>query len=183
MTVEARITPIWKKQKLLLAILLLGFSGWFAFDGFIGWPKSNIRWAEHERVKAEPGKWEELAKQNGWSAEPPHRHYGHGDILMQFVVGGLCAAIGLGTLIYWLSQIKRTVRIDDEAVTTAGGKRIPFTAITGVGKKKWESKGIATVRYSLDGTEGEFIVDDYKFDTKPSRQILEEIEKHLLARS
>ena len=45
------------------------------------------------------------------------------------------------------------------------------------------SKGIAKVRYTLDGKQCEFIVDDYKFDTKPTRQILEEIEKRLLSKS
>jgi hypothetical protein len=55
--------------------------------------------------------------------------------------------------------------------------------VTGVGKKRWESKGIAVVRYALDGRKGEFIVDDYKFDTEPTRKILGEIEEKLLARS
>ena len=181
MTVEAHITPVWKKQKLLLALLLLGFGAWFAFDGVIGWPKSNERWDEYVRLKDKEGAWPEFAKAKEWAVEPPHRRYEQKDILGQYMIGGLCAAIGLGTLIYWLSQIKRTLRMDDETVTTAGGVRVPFSAISGVGKKLWDSKGIAKVRYMLNGQQGEFIVDDYKFDTKPVRQILEEIEKRLTA--
>ena len=183
MTVEARITSVWKKQKLLLAILLIGFGAWFAFDGAIGWPKSNERWREHERLKGEEGKWEEFAKEKGWSTEPPHRLYESKDILGQYVIGGLCATLGLATLIYWLSQVSRTLRMDDEAVFTASGVRVPFPSIVGVGKKLWDAKGIAKVRYTLDGKQGEFIVDDYKFDTKPTREILEEIEKRLLSKA
>lgn len=183
MTVEAHITPVWKKQKLLLALLLLGFGAWFVFDGLIGWPKSNDRWREHERLKGQAGKWEEVAKQNNWSTEPPHRLYEYKDILGQYIIGGLCAALGLGALIYWRTQINRTLRMDDDGVTTTSGVRVPFPAIIGVGKKLWESKGIAKVRYTLDGKQCEFIVDDYKFDTKPTRQILEEIEKRLLSKS
>ena len=56
---------------------------------------------------------------------------------------------------------------------------LPLT-ITGLGKKDWDSKGIARVRYSLDGRQGQFIVDDYKFETDPSRQILDEIEQLLV---
>jgi hypothetical protein len=183
MNVEARITPVWKKQKLLLALLLIGFGGWFAFDGMVGWPKSNERWAEYIKLKEKDGAWEEFAKTKGWSTEPPHRLYERNDILGQYIMGALCGAIGLGTLIYWLSQIKRVMRVDDSAVTSAAGVRVPFEAIHGVGKKLWEKKGIAKVRYSLNGKQGEFVVDDYKFDTKPSRQILEEIERRLSLKS
>ena len=73
--------------------------------------------------------------------------------------------------------------MDDDGVTTTSGVRVPFPSIIGVGKKLWDSKGIAKVRYTLDGKQCEFIVDDYKFDTKPTRQILEEIEKRLLSKS
>jgi hypothetical protein len=59
--------------------------------------------------------------------------------------------------------------------------RVPFGSITGVGKKKWDSKGIATVRYELDGQRSQFIVDDYKFEAEPTRKILAEIEEKLIA--
>jgi hypothetical protein len=72
---------------------------------------------------------------------------------------------------------------DEEAVYTPRGTRVPFSAVTGIGKKRWESKGIAVVRYTIEGRKGEFIVDDYKFDTEPSRKILEQIEQKLLARA
>ena len=60
---------------------------------------------------------------------------------------------------------------------------MPFSAITGVGKKQWDSKGIARVRYEIDGRRGQFVVDDYKFETEPSRTILKEIEEKLLAKT
>ena len=60
---------------------------------------------------------------------------------------------------------------------------MPFRAITGLGKKRWDSKGIAVVRYELQGRKGEFIVDDYKFEAEPARKILDEIESELRART
>jgi hypothetical protein len=74
------------------------------------------------------------------------------------------------------------LKLDDEAVTTPSGTRVPFDAITGLGLKKWEPKGLATVRYELSGRKGQFVVDDYKFETAPTRQILEEIKKRLEGR-
>ena len=67
--------------------------------------------------------------------------------------------------------------------TTPAGTRVPFRAITGLGKKRWDSKGIAVVRYELQGRKGEFIVDDYKFEAEPARKILDEIESELRART
>ena len=180
MILEAHVTPIWKKQKLLLALLLIGFGAWFAFDGLVGWPKSNERWREHQKVKAEEGKWEQIAKEKGWSTEPPHRLYERGDIVGQYLMGGICGGIGFITLAYWLSQARRTLRMDEEGIITTRGVRVPFPAINGVGKKLWDKKGIAKVRYTLNEKQGEFILDDYKFDTKPVRQMLEEIERRLL---
>ena len=111
----------------------------------------------------------------------PEKFLGPGKVIEQFVAAGITGLVGLGILAYWFSQLKLTVRMDDDAITTAAGVRVPFSAIIGVGKKLWDKKGIAKIRYSLDGKEGEFVVDDYKFDTKPSRQILEEIERRLIA--
>jgi len=38
------------------------------------------------------------------------------------------------------------------------------------------------VHYELDGKHGQFVVDDYKFDAEPARQILAEIEEKLVVR-
>jgi hypothetical protein len=181
MTVEARITPIWKKQKLLLGLLMLGFGVWFLFDGLVGYPKSDERYRALEKLSADKSEWPALAKQHN-IGRVPEKFLGPGKVIEQFVAAGVTGLLGLGILGYWFSQLKRTVRMDEEAVTSAAGVRVPFSAITGVGKKLWDKKGIAKIRYALDGKEGEFVVDDYKFDTKPSRQILEEIERRLMER-
>jgi hypothetical protein len=87
------------------------------------------------------------------------------------------------TLGYWAQQIRRTLKLDDEAVTSPAGTRVPIECITGVGLKKWESKGFATVRYELNGRKGEFIVDDYKFDTDAAREIVDFIKQRLESRT
>ena len=181
MTVEACITPIWKKQKLLLALLLIGFGAWFGFDGFIGYPKSDERYRKLEALSADKSQWKALAKEHDIGSVP-EKFFGPGKVVEQFVAAGITGFLGFATLLFWLSQLKRTLRMDAEGVTTATGVRVPFSAMSGVGKKLWESKGIAKVRYSLEGKQGEFVVDDYKFETKAARQILEEIEKRLLAK-
>jgi hypothetical protein len=184
MTLEARVTPIWKKQKFFLAIFLIAFGAYFYWDGAIGWPRNNERYLKHKQFQ-EAGNldgWHSLAKERGWKTQPPEKLYSDEQITGQFIYGTMCVVAGLITLGYWLQQIRRVLKLDDESVTTPSGTRVPFDAITGLGLKKWESKGLATVRYELSGRKGQFVVDDYKFDTTPTRQILDEIKKRLEGR-
>jgi hypothetical protein len=184
MPVEARISPIWKKQKLFIAIFCLAISAWFFYDGVAGWPASNERWLAHDGfvTKKKLDEWPAYARGHGWVEQPPEKLYGSGDIIGQYVIAGLAFSIGILILTYWFTQRVRVLRMDEEAVYTASGTRVPFEAVTAVNRKKWETKGIARVRYTLEGRTREFVVDDYKFDTDPTRQILEEIEKRLTAR-
>lgn len=181
MPAEARVTAIWKKQKLFVSLFMIAIGGWFFYDGFVGYPKSNVRWNAHEQFKKEERltHWPDYAKSQGWDEHPPHKQLTQQDIVGQFAFGGLTALLGLITLAYWATQKGRVVRTDADSVHTPAGRRVPFLAITGVGKKKWEAKGLATVRYEIDGQKGEFELDDYKFDRDPIHQVLAEIEQHL----
>ena len=83
----------------------------------------------------------------------------------------------------WPAYARSQGRTDEKAVYTPTGKRVPFEAITGVNRKQWESKGLATVRYSVDGRTGKFVLDDYKYSCEPTHHIMKEIEEELTARS
>jgi hypothetical protein len=199
MPAEAPVTPIWKKQKLFIAVFLLGFAAFFFYDGAIGYPAADHRYHEWKRFHdaGQLDQWPAFAQQNGWKhdewdkwLDDPHQQgkipadfRGPGKYHEQFAFGSLGALLGLIALGYWFTQKDRVLRTDDEAVYSPAGTRIPFQAITGLGKKKWESKGFATVLYKIDGREGRFLLDDYKFERDATHQILAEIETKLLARS
>ena len=100
---------------------------------------------------------------------------------MQLACSGLCAVLGVIALTYWFAQKGRVLKSDAEAVYAPTGTRVPFSAITGLGKMKWEDKGLATVLYEINGRKGKFVLDDYKFDHDPVHQILAEIEARLTA--
>lgn len=185
MTLEARVTPIWKKQKLFVALFMIAFGGYFFYDGAVGWPRSNERYYKHEEfAKAnDDAGWRAYAKEKGWKETKPEKVYKKNEIDMQFVYGTILALVGLVTLGYWAQQIRRTLKLDDEAITSPAGTRVPFESITGLGLKKWESKGYATVRYEVNGRKGEFIVDDYKFDTDTTRAIVDAVKQRLESRA
>lgn len=184
MPAEARITPIWKKQKFFVALFLLAIAAWFCWDGRIKYPGENVRWLAQEEYEksGREAEWPAYAASRGWSAEKPHKFHQPGDLTMQLGLSALTGVLGLVSLAYWFVQKGRVLRSDAEAVYAPNGTRIPFTAITGLGKKKWDDKGLATVRYEIDGRKGEFVLDDYKYDRDPVHQILAEIEAHLSIR-
>jgi len=178
MPAEARITSVWKKQKGFLALFLTGIGFWFIFDGWLGFPRSNERWLAHEKFKTENrlSEWPAFAKNAGWNEAPPHKLYKKEDIAGQYVIGSLALLLGIATFIYRAGQIRLVFKLEDGAVIIPGGKRVPFESITGINRKKWDAKGLATVYYSIDGRQGKFILDDYKFDPEPIHKIMTEIE-------
>jgi hypothetical protein len=185
MPAEASVTPIWKKQKLFVAVFLIGIGGWFFWDGAIGYPRSNERWLAHEElVKSDhETEWPALAQSHGWTDKVPHKYYRSSDLWMQGICGGFATLLGFVAIAYWFTQKGRILRTDEEAVYSPAGTRIPFPSITGLGKKKWESKGLATVLYQINGRKGRFLLDDYKFDRDATHRILAEIEEKLLTRN
>jgi|GEM_PF-1533606 len=200
MPAEARVTTIWKNQRLIVSILFLFFGAYFLFDGLVTYPRlnkiyhqyhaydpegakldANLSEEDKEKAKTEGKlKWEEHAKRENWDVVPPEKEHKE---IEQFIFAGFTGIIGVIAILYWLSQKGRVLRTTETEVHTPGGKVVPLSAITGLGKKKWESKGFATVRYEINGQQGQFLLDDYKFEPKATHQVLDEIEKHLLSRS
>jgi hypothetical protein len=185
MPVVARISAIWSKQKLFVAVFFLLIGAYFFFDGAYTYPRSNQRWDAQQdfqnRGKAE--EWPAYAASRGWVTKKPEKKYRPDEIRTQFVFGGLATVAGLLLYIYWLTQRKRQLKIEDGAVYTPSGARVPFASIRGLGKKRWDTKGIAIVRYEDHGRLLQFVVDDYKYETGPTRQILETIEQQLTAKN
>jgi hypothetical protein len=181
MTLEARVTPIWKKQKLFVALFMIAFGAYFFYDGAIGWPRANERYRKFDELKKanKQADWPAYAKERGWSQKEPEKEYKPHEITGQYIFGTILEMVGLVTLGYWAQQIRRTLKLDDEAITSPAGTRVPLESITGLGLKKWESKGYATVRYEVNGRKGEFIVDDYKFDTDTTREIVNFVKQRL----
>ena len=181
MSLEARITPTWKKQKGLMAVFFVGFGLWFLFDGYSGFPGSNVRWLAHENLKKENrlAEWPALARKAGWNEEPPHKFYQKRDITGQYVVGLVLLLSGAASFAYWSGQIKRTFKLDDNVVIVPDGKRVPLDCITGVNAKKWDAKGLATIHYTVNGRVGKFVLDDYKFERDPIHAIMTAIGEKL----
>lgn len=162
----------------MVAVLVLGMSGWFLFDGVYTYPFENVRWTEFQKYgEKRHAEWLALAQSRGWSATPPHEFHSPDKVREQFVFAGIMALAGTAVLAYWMRERGKVVKTDAEAVYAPSGKRIPFTALVSVDKKKWDTKGLATVYYRLDGRSGKFLLDDYKYNAKALQRVMAEIEE------
>jgi len=182
MPAEARVMKSWIQQKGLIPFFLIGFGLWFLWDGLVGYPRSNQRWDEHERLKDKSGEWEKVCLAKGWKTEPPHRRFEQKDIIGQYVFAGLTGAIGIFSLIYWLRARRSVIKSDPEAVFTPSGTRVPYESITEVDRRKWKSKGLATVFYLHNGTKGRFVLDDAKYEPAALDAILDDIAQRTAGR-
>lgn len=50
--IECAVTPWYYRRMGAMTAMLLGFAGWFLYDGLVGWPNKNKVFREHERFEA-----------------------------------------------------------------------------------------------------------------------------------
>jgi hypothetical protein len=179
MPAEARVLKMWSQQKGLVPLLFLAFAAWFAFDGAVGYPRSDERYRKHKELKDQPGAWEKLCAEKGWKTEPPEKEYGPGKYKEQFVVSAITALVGIASLSYWQSQRKLVIRNDESGISTSRGLRVPYAAINQVDKRIWKAKGYAYIHFQHEGRAGKLTLDDAKHDPKALDVILDETIAHL----
>ncbi len=119
------------------------------YDAFYALAKEDI---EQGLEINEPYLWKEYTSEMKWSQTPPKEMMkGYKiDEQLYFGVGGLLVAL-IGA-IYALRMKPRYMAVDQEAYYAPGGKKILFTAIHKIDKRKWETKGLATLFFK-EGNE------------------------------
>lgn len=191
MEVTARLTKEWKKRMLLLVAFCLAGSGWFFYDGFIGYPKIAERYAEFDKLAQgliEKGEaqspddesvrlaWADRARELGWKVEKP-KNKTESDYLEQKYYGSALAMVALGLLVWFIVSSSQTILFDGKTITTANGRQVDIDSVVELDKKKWDKKGIAYAVYEENGERRKMTLDDYKFGGAVA--IVEEIERRL----
>ena len=173
----------------LMTLMFVGFGLYFLYDGFIGYPKKNKIFEEHQRFveiqeekeafladgnlradwKAlatekgypEQDEWIDYAATKGWPEEPPEKFHSTTD---QFFFGALCIGIGLAVLGTMMINRSKVLRGDDISFTSPKGERVLFATAYRIDKRKWDNKGLAYVHYREEnGKEKRATIDDLKF--------------------
>lgn len=141
----------------------------FAKDQDVGLPKDRsvvpadlklpLKWPEiltdYEKVKPlQPHLlWQEYSGANKMANKPPEQPFDAKKIREQIIVFYVCLGLTLVTLFFLIRTMLRSVKADDEALTTAKGQRIPYSAMKTLDLRKWDTKGLALVDFeSASGT-------------------------------
>lgn len=187
MAVRARTSNgyIWRPG--VIGAMMLAFSGWFLYDGLVGYPLQQEIWTAYNKIiQDNPGDpveharlWGEHAKAKGWPTATPKKKVEDKDILTQKIIAGITAPFGLYFLWTFFAARGRWVEADEQAVTTNSGKRAEYDAIQSIDKSRWQRKGIAVVHYGRDGSTDSILLDDWKFEREPTKRILAAIEERM----
>lgn len=110
---------------------------------------------------SDEGLWKRYAGEKQWPQqvdldEDPKVAY---KIREQFFASGVCAVLVLGTLFFLLRTRARSMKVDEVGYTPPGGERIPYGEMVRIDKRKWETKGLATIYYREGGEEKKVKVD------------------------
>lgn len=156
---------------------------WFAYDGWISYPRDNVIHETVERYKIEYGDravetYNDTARREGWprwiDREPGKRHSST-DLMTQRVLAGVCLLGGLAAIGAYIRTFGRWIAIDDQGIVTSWGQRANLDQITEVDLDRWESKGIAVVHYAEGSRRRRLVLDDWKYDRNATTAMVERL--------
>ncbi|MFD2256803.1 hypothetical protein ACFSSA_08960 [Luteolibacter algae] len=128
--------------------------------------------------------WQKYSGENRMSNSPPEHDFDSGKIREQIVVFYICLGLALLTLYFLIRTTLRSLRADDEALTTASGARIPYQDMKSLDLRKWDTKGIAVVEYDGNSGKGRARIDGltyggFKKDQgEPAEKLMQKIRSN-----
>jgi hypothetical protein len=180
---RATISSGYRWRLAIVALVCLLFAGWSAYDGLVKYPRINreaAAFAEYQEEHPEnwQSTWPDHAKANNLP-EQPEQPKSDFSIIAQFVQVAITLPIGLIFGYGYVSSAGRWLESDESGLTTSGGEKIPYEAISQLNKDRWKAKGIAVASYNAGEGEKRLVIDDWKFERDPTDEILKSIEQTL----
>lgn len=176
--IRANHDPKFYYRFIFMAIAAFGFALYCLYDGFIGYPAQRERALKFEEFNEENrlSEWAPYARAKGWAEEAPGEPKSEADILMQFIMAGMCGAAALALLfVVWRAR-GRWIEADDTGIRSSWGQSLTYDQVTALDKRHWRKKGIAKIRYKDGGRRRTFVLDDYKFERDATDAILFDLE-------
>jgi hypothetical protein len=180
-TVRAKTSQSYLIRLGLISLFCFGLGLWFLFDGLITYPNQQVRALKYLELKEADrlDEWNALATQQGWPLKDPERPKTQGDIYFQLVLAGVLLPPAVIYAFLFLQYRGRWIELNDEGIVTSWGQDLRFEEITQLNKKKWQNKGIARVRYQREDRTRTVVLDDWKYEPKPTEAILRHVESGL----
>jgi hypothetical protein len=180
--IVARAGRYYRNARYLMALICIGLGLWFAYDGWVGWPKENARHAQVsaklDAARITGDKDAESKLQEELKSITLHTGY---DIPLQRVLAVCLPLAGAGLLCWALYRSRGHYRFADHTLHVPGHPPVPVDAIRQIDKQKWDRKGIAFIDYDVAGKAGRIKLDDFVYEQAPTQAILARIESLVLA--
>ena len=158
-------------RRYIMVALLLAFGGWFAYDGWVKYPRVNdeIDTLQRQQLAARDAgdrerevKLSEQLKSLGDKGKPL-------GLFFQKTFAVICPILAFTYLGWTFYRSRGEYRLTDEDVLHAPGHPpVPLDQLTAVRNPKWDRKGIADLDYALDGGKsGTVRLDDFIYQRPP----------------
>jgi len=178
--IVAKAGKSYRWRRYVMVLLLIGGGLWFLYDGFKGWPDYNKKLADVERRRDEAElKDPELYQKLSQEISRMHAKYSDASLFLQKLLGFSLPPIGLLFLARMLYTSRGEVRLKDDVITAPGHPPVPFTSILELDKRQWDRKGIAYVKYDVDGRRGTVTLDDFVYEQDPIDAIYDRVLKYV----
>lgn len=168
----------YRRARYIMAALLLFGGLYFLYDGYVGYPKHN---AELEAVERQIGDAQAAGDEEKAAAlrvELTKMDKAHpaSDIRLQKQLGYALPPVALALLAWTLYRSRGQYRLSGDTLHIPGHPPVKISEITEINNTLWERKGIANIKYATAaGQSGEFKLDDFVYDRKPTDAIYDRI--------
>lgn len=181
MSAQANIHSRYKFRIMALALILIGWGAWSLWDGMVAYPAHNQHraasleaMAQYRETHGSLQGWPQHARENGFALDPTTLKAE--GVTAQYVMAGLALPPGLALVGYFFVISRRWIRTDGEGLHTSWGRHAPWASLESVDKARWQRKGIAVIYYRDGDARRSITLDDWKYDTDATEQILAEVE-------
>lgn len=150
------------------------------------WPETLA--SHYETIKGSNKKmnqaWIDYAGARGWGVEVADHPEDQGSLDTQFYMASGSATLVLVVSFLFLRTLTRTMEVTETAYIAPGKKVIPFSAMSRIDTRKWDSKGVATIEYQVNGVTKKVKVDGMiygqfkKEDGEPAEKLYAFIMEH-----
>lgn len=171
----------YRAKRVLMTVMLIAGGLWFAYDGYIGWPRENARIEQLKKDVEVARRANDEAKVRQLDVELGKLEFRNETSIntQKYLAIGL-PLLGVVILAWSFYQSRGAYRLADNVLTVPGHPPVPLDAITSIDKTDWDRKGIAYLHYELPGptpAKGRVCLDDFVYQREPVAAIFKHIQR------
>ncbi|MEQ9454287.1 MAG: hypothetical protein RLN76_06810 [Phycisphaeraceae bacterium] len=185
MSAKAKVSSGYRWRLIIIGLACIGWALYCAYDGFYAYPAQADEYAALQEFKEQypedwNTRWPDHALANDLAPDVAKiKNRTNFDIYTQYIMLAITGPLGLIFAFRAVTCGGWWVEVDDHGVRAHGNRSATWSQITDLDKTRWK-KGIAYLKYQDDsGASGKILLDDWKYERDPTREIVEAIEQHL----